>query len=355
VPLFGQTKLPLLGVDISSTSIKVLELGGSGQRYRVESYAIEPLPGIPVTERNITDVHVVGETIARAVKKSGTHQVKTAACAVSGAAVITKVISMPSVLSEDELESQIRLEADQYIPYPLEEVNLDFEVLGPSEREPDRVDVLLAASRNDNVEVLVAALETGGLITKVVDVEAFALENAVGSMLRRGGGLEPGDTVAVVDIGATTTTSLSVLRDLRVIYTREQLFGGRQLTEEIQRRYGLSYQEAGLAKRQGGLPDNYGPEVLDPFKETMALEVNRALQFFYSSSQVGAVDQVVLAGGCASIDGIAGLIESKCGTRVTVANPFAETSMAPGIKGQALKNDAPALMISFGLALRSFD
>jgi type IV pilus assembly protein PilM len=351
--LFGKNKMSLLGVDISSTSIKVLGLGGSEQRYRVESYAVEPLPGNPVTERNITDVHVVGETIARAVKKSGT-RVKTAACAVSGAAVITKVISMPSALSEDELESQIRLEADQYIPYPLEEVKLDFEVLGPSEREPDRVDVLLAASRNDNVEVLVAALEMGGLIAKVVDVEAFALENAVGSMLRRGGGLEPGDTVAVVDIGATTT-SLSVLRDLRVIYTREQLFGGRQLTEEIQRRYGLSYQEAGLAKRQGGLPDNYGPEVLDPFKETMALEVNRALQFFYSSSQVSAVDQVVLAGGCASIGGIAGLIESKCGTRVAVANPFAETPMAPGIKGQALKNDAPALMISFGLALRSFD
>jgi type IV pilus assembly protein PilM len=282
--------MSLLGVDISSTSIKVLGLGGSEQRYRVESYAVEPLPGNPVTDRNITDVHVVGETIARAVKKSGT-RIKTAACAVSGAAVITKVISMPSALSEDELETQIRLEADQYIPYPLEEVKLDFEVLGPSEREPDRVDVLLAASRNDNVEVLVAALETGGLIAKVVDVEAFALENAVGSMLRRGGGLEPGDTVAVVDIGATTT-SLSVLRDLRVIYTREQLFGGRQLTEEIQRRYGLSYQEAGLATRQGGLPDNYGPEVLDPFKETMALEVNRALQFFYSSSQVSAVDQV---------------------------------------------------------------
>jgi type IV pilus assembly protein PilM len=345
--------MSLLGVDISSTSIKVLALGGNAQRYRVESYGVEPLPGNPITERNITDVHVVGETIARAVRKSGT-RVKTAACAVSGAAVITKVISMPSALSEDELEAQIRLEADQYIPYPLEEVKLDFEVLGPSEREPDRVDVLLAASRNDNVEVLVAALETGGLIAKVVDVEAFALENAVGSMLRRGGGLEPGDTVAVVDIGATTT-SLSVLRDLRVIYTREQLFGGRQLTEEIQRRYGLSYQEAGLAKRQGGLPDNYGPEVLDPFKETMALEVNRALQFFYSSSQVGAVDRVVLAGGCASIGGIAGLIESKCGTRVTVANPFAETPIAPGIKAQTLKNDAPALMISFGLALRSFD
>ncbi len=351
--LFGNNKVPLLGVDISSTSIKVLELGGTEGRCRVESYAIEPLPGNPVTERNITDVHVVGETIARAVKRSGT-RVKTAACAVSGAAVITKVISMPSALSEDELESQIRLEADQYIPYPLEEVKLDFEVLGQSEREPDRVDVLLAASRNDNVEVLVAALETGGLVAKVVDVEAFALENAVGSMLRRAGGMERGDTVAVIDIGATTT-SLSVLRDLRVIYTREQLFGGRQLTEEIQRRYGLSYPEAGLAKRQGGLPDNYGPEVLEPFKETMALEVNRALQFFYSSSQVGAVDQVVLAGGCASIEGIAGLIESKCGTRVTVANPFAEAATAPGIKGQAFKNDAPALMIAFGLALRSFD
>ncbi|MGH8582130.1 MAG: pilus assembly protein PilM [Gammaproteobacteria bacterium] len=351
--LFGNKQIPLLGVDISSTSIKILELGGSRNHYRVESYAVEPLHPNSMSERNITDVQLVGEAIGRAVKKSQT-RIKTAACAVSGTAVITKVISMPAGMSEDDMEAQIRMEADQYIPYPLDEVSLDFEVLGASESAPDRVDVLLAASRSDNVDVRVAALEIGGLTAKVVDVEAFALENAVAYLLKKGAQLERNEAVAVVDIGATTT-SLNVLRDLKIIYSREQLFGGKQLTEEIMRRYGLSYDEAGLAKRQGGLPENYVPEVLDPFKETTAMEVNRALQFFYSSSQVGAVDRLILGGGCASIPGIAEVIQAKCGTRVTAANPFAGMALSSRVRAQALNNDAPAMMIPFGLALRSFN
>ncbi len=351
--LFGRKRTPLLGIDISSTSVKLLELGGNGHRYQVESYGIEPLPPNSVMERNITDVELVGEAIARAVKKSGT-RVQTAACAVSGSAVITKVISMPSNLSEDELETQIRFEADQYIPYPLEEVNLDFETLGPSETDPDRVDVLLAASRSDNIDVRVAALEAGGLTAKIIDVEAFALEKGVGFMMRESGGTDPGDTIAVVDIGATLT-SLSVLKDLKIIYTREQMFGGRQLTEEIQRRYGLSYEEAILAKHQGGLPDNYTPEVLEPFKQTMALEVSRALQFFYASRQISTVDQILLAGGCASIPGISALVEATTGIGTRIADPFASLELSPRVRAEGLKNDAPAMLIACGLALRGFD
>lgn len=340
----------MLGVDISSTSVKLLELSRSGGRHRVESYAVEPLPPNSVVEKNITDAELVGEAIGRAVKKSGT-RTRTAACAVAGSAVITKVISMPANLSEDEMEGQIQIEADQYIPYPLEEISLDFEVLNTSEADPDRVDVLLAASRSDNVDVRVAALEVGGLQAKVVDVEAFALENAVSLLMD---GINSPHVVAIMDVGATTST-LSVLEDRSIVYTREQLFGGRQLTDEIQRRYGLSYEEAGLAKRQGGLPDNYEPEVLQPFRESMAQEVNRALQFFYSSSQVGAVDHVVVAGGCASIAGIDELIREKIDTPVTIANPFENMSVASRVRADALANDAPAMMIACGLSLRSFD
>ncbi|MGH8603076.1 MAG: type IV pilus assembly protein PilM, partial [Gammaproteobacteria bacterium] len=157
-----------------------------------------------------------------------------------------------------------------------------------------------------------------------------------------------------VDVGSSVTT-LSVLQDFKTIYTRETAFGGRHLTEEIQRRYNLSYDEAGLAKRQGGLPGNYEPEVLELFKQTMAQEIKRALQFFYSSSQVGEVDAVILAGGCASINGIATLIEQEIGKNVTIANPFAHMSIADRVKKEALMNDAPAMMIACGLALRSFD
>ncbi len=353
VSLFRRANAPLLGIDISSTSVKLLELSRTGGRYRVESYAVEPLPPNSVVEKNITDAELVGEAIRRAVAKSGA-KTKTAACAVAGSAVITKIITMPAELSEEDMESQIQIEADQYIPYPLEEISLDFQVLQPSEHEPDKVDVMLAASRSDNVDIRVAALGVGGLTAKVVDVEAFALENAMSLLVEGNELIADSHVVAVMDVGATTST-LSVLEDSKIIYTREQSFGGRQLTDEIQRRYGLSYEEAGLAKRQGGLPDNYQPEVLQPFMESMAQEVNRALQFFYSSSQVGAVDHVVIAGGCASIEGIDKLIQSKIDTSVTVANPFKNMSVSSRVKVEALANDAPALMIACGLALRSFD
>ncbi len=344
---------PIIGLDISTTAIKLLELSRSGDRYRVESYAVEPLPPNSVIEKNISDVEAVGEAIKRAVKRSGT-RAKFAAAAVAGSSVITKVISMPASLSDEDMEGQIELEADQYIPYPLEEVNLDFEVLGPSDEDPERVDVLLAASRSENVEVRVDAIEYAGLTAKVIDVEAYAMENAF-SLLK--GQLEDrglDKTIAVVDIGATMTT-LNVLHDLKTIYTREQVFGGKQLTEEIQRRYGLSYEEAGMAKRQGGLPDNYIPEVLDPFKEAMAQQVSRSLQFFFSSSPYNTVDHIILAGGSSSIPGVDELIEEKQGVTASVANPFSNMVIAPKIKAQVLSNDAPALMIACGLALRSFD
>lgn len=351
--LIGRKRPPLAGLDISSTAVKLLELSRGGERYRVEAYAVEPLPPNAVVEKNIADVEAVGETIRRAVRRSGTHA-RHAAVAVAGSAVITKVITMPASLSEEEMEAQIELEADQYIPYPLEEVNLDFEVLGPSENNPETVDVLLAASRSENVDVRVAAVEHAGLTCRIVDIEAYALENAFALIADQMPDRGVGRTIAVVDIGATMTT-LTVLHDLKIIYTRDQVFGGKQLTEEIMRRYGLSYEEAGMAKRQGGLPDNYVPEVLEPFKEAMAQQVSRSLQFFFSSSQYSAVDHIVLAGGSASIQGADELIEAKLGTPTTVANPFANMSLAPRVKAQALANDAPALMIACGLALRSFD
>lgn len=353
LPIFQRKAPPLLGLDISSTAVKLLELNRSGARHRVESYAVEPLPPNSVVEKNISDVEAVGEAVRRAVKRSGTHT-KYSAVAVAGSAVITKTISMPASLTEEEMESQIELEADQYIPYPLEEVNLDFEVLGPSEKNAEMVDVLLAASRSENVDLRVAAVELAGLTAKVVDVEAYALERAFSLIAEQMPDGAMDKTIAVVDIGATMST-LNVLHDRKIVYTREQVFGGKQLTEEIMRRYGLSYEEAGMAKRQGGLPDNYVPEVLEPFKEAMAQQVSRALQFFFSSSQHGSVDHIVLAGGSASIPGVDQLIEEKIGTATSIANPFASMSLSPRVKPQILSNDAPALMIACGLALRSFD
>jgi type IV pilus assembly protein PilM len=339
-------------VDISSTAVKLLQLSQVGGRFRVEHYAVEPLPPNAVVEKNIVEVEAVGEALKRAVARSGA-KTKFAAAAVSGSSVITKVIPMQADLSDDDLEGQIQAEANQYIPYPLEEVSLDFEVLGPVKDNPEMMNVLLAASRTENVDVRVAALDIGGIVAKVVDVEAFAMENAfrlVADQLS-----VPKDaTVAVVDIGATMTT-LSVLRNQRTIYTREQVFGGKQLTDEVMRRYGLSYEEAGLAKRQGGLPESYEIEVLEPFKEAMVQQISRLLQFFFAGSEFSKVDQIVLAGGCSSISGIADMVEEQLGVPALVANPLAGMSLSSRVSAQSIGQDAPSLMIACGLALRSFD
>jgi len=352
IPIFKSNPKNYLGLDISSTAVKLVELSQSGSRYRVESYVAVPLPPHAVVEKNIADVEAVGTAVSRAVKLSKTKS-RLAAVAVAGSAVITKVITMPDNLSDKELAAQIELEADQYIPYPLQEVNMDFEVIGPSEKKPDSVDVLLAASRSENVDVRVAVTELGGLTAKVVDVEAYCLETAFGLLGQQLPDHGAGKTVAVVDIGATMTT-LNVIHDFDIIYTREQVFGGKQLTEEIQRRYGLTVDEAGMAKKQGGLPDNYIPEVLDPFKEAMTQQVSRSLQFFFSSTQYNSVDHIILAGGCASIPGIDELTEEKLGTSTSIANPFTSMSLSSKISAQSLSADAPSLLIACGLAMRSF-
>jgi type IV pilus assembly protein PilM len=351
--LFRKKSNSYLGLDISSTSVKLLELSRAGDRYRVEAYGVEPLPPNAVVEKNISDVEGVGEAIKRLVGRCKCSS-RQAAVAVAGSAVITKTIEMEAHLTDDEMESRITVEADQYIPYPLDEVAIDFEVQGLSPRNPEQVEVLLAACRRENVEVREAALDLAGVKAGIVDIEAHAMKRAFELVKSQLASEAEEQVVAVIDIGATMTT-VSVIADDRGIYTREQLFGGKQLTEDIQRRYGLSFEEAGIAKRQGGLPDDYETEVLEPFKEAVLQQVTRSLQFFFSSSQYDDVDYILLAGGTASIDGIAEMIQNKLGTPTLIANPFVDMTLASRVDAKALANDAPALMIACGLAMRSFD
>lgn len=351
--LFKHKKHTLVGIDISASAIKLVELSRSGDHYRVERYTIEPLPQNAVVENAITDVEQVGRAVDRAVKRSGT-RCKHAAVAVASSHVITKRITMPSGLREHELEQQIEMEADHYIPYPLEEVNLDFEVIGPSEVNPNEDDVVIAACRKEIVDDYVAVIERHGLTPAIIDVDAFATEAAYSLIAKQlpGGGLEK--TVAVIDFGATTT-HMNVMHNNRSVYTRDHAFGGRQLTEEIQRRYGLSYEEAGLAKKVGGLPDNYQSEILQPFTEAMCQETMRALQFFYSSSPFNAVDQILIAGGCAQIPSVGDAIANRVGVPAALTNPFSGMSLASRVKPEMLSGDAPSLMVACGLAMRSFD
>ena len=272
--------------------------------------------------------------------------------AVSGSSVITKEIELPAGLTDLQLEMQIEIEADQYIPYPMEEVAFDFDVIGPVENNQNLVRVLLVACRQENVEHRRQALERAGLNPRVVDVEGFAIERACGLMEDQMD-QSINQVVAIADIGATMLT-FTVLVDGKTIYSREQLFGGKQLTEEIQRRYGLSWKEVDEAKRTGGLPDDYESEVLIPFKEFLIQHISRSLQFFYSSSSYNFIDQLFLVGGVSAIEGLVTDVEASLSVPTEVANLLANMQIHPSINRAALANDGPAMMLAVGLALRSF-
>lgn len=353
--LFGKKSNALLGIDISSTSVKLVELSGSSGRYKLETYAIEPLPANAISEKNIVEIELVGEAISRAMAKARA-DVKQAAVAVSGSAVITKNIEMDSGLSDDDLETQVKLEADQYIPFPIDEVAIDFEVLGPSIRTPGRLEVLLAACRKENIEVREAALALAGIKPKVVEIEVYALERAYGLLASQIAGSKSQQdlVVALVDIGSTMMT-LNVMHGSQSIYNREQLFGGKQLTDEIQRRYGLTAEEADVAKKQGGLPEDYQSQVLEPFIESVVQQISRSLQFFYAVGQYSQVDHVLLVGGSAAIDGLPQMVQQKLGISTSIANPFAAMSKGNKVNAAALAKDASSLMVACGLAMRSFD
>ena len=352
--LFRNKKQPLLGLDITTSSVKLIELSQSGKRYRVESYAAEPTPPSSVNEKAIVDAKAVGEAIRRAVKRSGAKSID-AAVAISGDAAITKVIQMPSTLSERDLEGQVEIQADQYIPFPMEEVSFDWEIIGPNEKDPELLDVLLVATRTENVQQRQAAVEAAGLAAKIVDVEAFALENACRLLSHQIPDNGMGQSVAIVDIGASSTT-FSVLQDLKVIYTRDFGFGGQQLTEEIMRTYGLSMEDAGRAKKQGGLPGNYQPEVLEPFIDDMTQQVSRSLQFYLASGGGREQpDMILVCGGCANIAGVTDVISSKVGIPTEIGDPLGQMKISSRAKSQGIRKDATALLTACGLALRSFD
>jgi type IV pilus assembly protein PilM len=352
--LFGSGSKSLIGLDITTSSIKLLELAQSGKGYRVECYAAEATPPNSINEKNIVDSDAVGEAIRRAVKRSGS-KTPEVAIAINGDAAITKVIQMPGNLREGDLEGQVEIQADQYIPFPMDEVSFDFEVLGPSANDPDMNDILLVATRTENVEQRTAAVQSAGLKAHVADVEAFALENACALLAHQmpDGGVD--HLIAVVDFGASNTT-FSVLQDMRVVYTRDFSFGGQQLTEEIMRTYGLSLEDAGRAKKEGGLPSNYQPEVLDPFIDDMTQQVSRSLQFFLASGGGREQpDQILVMGGCANIPGVADVISSKVGIPTEVGDPLGYMKISSRAKAQGIRRDATALLTAFGLALRSFD
>lgn len=344
----------MIGLDISSSAVKMVELVVNGKDgYRVERYTIEVLPKDAVSDGNITNLEAVVDCVKRAWKRMAT-STRNVAMALPASAVITKKVIMPSGLREDELEVQVESEANQYIPFSIDEVNLDFQVLGPAPSAPDELEVLIAASKKERVEDRVAVAEAAGLKAVVMDVESFAALSAFELIEKQFPDGGNNQIVALVDAGSNVM-NLTVLRNGDQVYAREQAFGGGQLTQDIARHYGMSYEEAEAAKRAGNLPEGYETELLQPFMENLALEVSRALQFFFTSTQYNQIDHLVLAGGCAVIPGIDEVVATRTQVNTIVANPFANMVLSDRVRAKSLLADSSALMVACGLALRRFD
>ncbi|MFZ6874819.1 pilus assembly protein PilM [Undibacterium sp. Di27W] len=351
--LLGRKNPPLFGLDISSLDIKLVELSeGSNKSYRLERYASEPLPKGAVLDGNIENIEQVTEAIRKLVKKSGT-SAKNVAMAMPASAVITKKIILAGTLSEQALEVQVESEASQYIPFSMDEVSLDFCVLGPAANAEEDIEVMLAASRKEKIEDRVATIQAAGLQAKVMDIESYAARAAVSRLIDQQASGGKDQIYAVFQIGSKRTYIFIILNG-EVIYEREQQFGGAQLTQDIVRNYGMSAEEAEQKKKNGDLPDTYEMELLEPFLESAALEVTRAIQFFFTSTPYTRVDQIYLSGGCAVIPGLVDIIAERTKISTAVISPFKGMELGSSVNEKALRNDAPAFMVACGLALRRF-
>jgi type IV pilus assembly protein PilM len=350
---FSRQPAALVGLDISSSSVKLVELGRtkSGE-WILERCATEPLERGWITDGNVEKFDEVAEAIRKVVKKSGT-RTKNVAMALPASAVITKKIVLQGGLSDAELEIQVESEANQYIPFSLDEVSLDFCVVGPTANSVNDVDVLIAASRKEKVQDRQGLAEAAGLTPVVLDVESYASRLAARRLVEQLPEAGKDALIALFEVGAMTT-SMQVMKNEDVVYDRDQAFGGAQLTQLIVRQYGFSPEEAETKKRTGELPEDYESAVLKPFVENMAQEIARALQFFFTSTPHNRVDYVMLAGGSSSLPGLTDAITAQTSFACQVLNPFDGMQLSSSIKENKMRREAPSYLSACGLAMRRF-
>lgn len=343
----------MLGLDISSSSVKLVELGqDKAGNLVLEHCAIVPLERGWITDGNIEKFDEVADAVRRLVKKSGT-KTKNVAMALPPSAVITKKIILPGGMSDQELELQVETEANQYIPFPLDEVSLDFCIVGPSAASSGDIEVLIAASRREKVQDIQGLAEAAGLKPVIVDVESYASRLATGRLIESLPNKGVGSIVALFEVGALTT-SMQVIRNDEVLYDRDQAFGGAQLTQLIVRQYGFSLEEAESKKRSGELPDDYESSVLRPFVESMVQEIGRALQFFFTSTPHNKVDYIMLAGGSSALPGLTAAVTQHTTFPCSLVNPFDGMEIGEGVRLKKMTREAPSYLTSCGLALRRF-
>ncbi len=351
--VMGGKQAPLVGLDISSSSVKLVELGQSASgEYVLERFATESFEKGWIADGQIEKFDEVADAVRRVISKSGS-RTKRVAMAMPQSAVITKKIMLPAGLRDEEMELQVESEANQYIPFSLDEVSLDFCVVGPSPTSAGDVEVLIAASRKDRVQDRQGLAEAAGLKPVVLDIESHASRLAMTRIITALPNEGRDALVALFEIGAETT-SLKVLRDEELLYDRDQAFGGSQLTQMISRQYGFSFEEAEQKKLASDLPEDYESSLLVPFVDSLAQEIGRALQYFFTSTPHHKVHYVMLAGGTATLPGLKERVTELSGFASMVVNPFDGMRLGSAVRESKLRREAPAYLTACGLAMRRF-
>ena len=351
--LLGRKHPAMIGLDISSSSAKLVELGQNANGdYVLERLASEPFEKGWITDGQIEKFDEVAAVVRKLVERSGT-RTRQVVMAMPQSAVITKRIMLPAGLRDEELELQVESEANQYIPFSLDEVSLDFCVIGPSPTSGGDVEVLIAASRKERVQDRQGLAEAAGLKPVVLDIESHASLLAVSRLVATlpNGGRDA--LVALFEIGADTT-SLKVLREGEMLYDRDQAFGGSQLTSLISRQYGLTFEEAEQKKLAGDLPEDYESVILHNFVDTLASEIGRALQYFFTSTPHHKVHYVMLAGGTATLNGLKDKVTELTSFAAMVVNPFDGMKFGSGVREAKARKEAPSYLTACGLAMRRF-
>jgi type IV pilus assembly protein PilM len=351
--LFKSKATKIIGVDIGSNAIKAVLLSKSDNGYKVENVATLPIPRGVVVDNAITDLQAVGHIVTSIKKKFAKSGANFAAAAVSGSGVIMKTIYLNAVKNDEELESQIEIEAENLIPYPLDEVSIDFEVIQKNEVNEDKIDVLLVASRTELVQARVQALEFGKLQAKVIDVEGYALGRAIVLVKHQLSDAQYKQPVALVDVGASMLT-IAIVVEGQTVFVKEQAFGGEQYTQSIVSYYGMNMAEADSAKINGELPRNFTFEVLAPFHTALTQQIKRTLQMFDNSKEQNDIVQILLSGGCASIEGIELAIEEALNIPCMLVKPFLHCEVEKTIDFDQLNKNGALYMVASGLALRNF-
>lgn len=338
-----------MGLDLGARAIRLVELGQVQDGSLVlERCASAPLEPAWVVDGTIEQFDPVAQALRTLVRQSGS-RARLVALALPASAVITRKITLPADLPAHELEAQVQAEAQQYIPFSLDEVSLDFCVVGPAPSAADEAEILIAASRREQVQDRQALAEAAGLQPHIVDIESFAARRAASRLIEARAARAEGGLVALFQMDEAGI-GLQVLRDEEVLYERDQPGGGVHLAQQVATHYGLTLDEATERLRTGQLPQDHAQRVLAPYIDGLAQALAQDLRFFFASTPYHRVDHILLAGRAAALEGLGAAVERHSGSPASLANPFEGMALRPGVRPP--QEDAPGYLTACGLAMR---